>query len=45
MKTGSFKTQKSYLQEAANIIYSLKKKKNHIKLLKQIFFGKGIKAK
>lgn len=44
MKTGSFKTQKSYLQEAANIIYSLKKK-NHIKLLKQIFFGKGIKAK
>lgn len=27
MKTGSFKTQKSYLQEAANIIYSLKKKK------------------
>lgn len=44
MKTGSFKTQKSYLQEAANIIYSLKEN-IHLKLLKQIFFGKGIKAK
>lgn len=44
MKTGSFKTQKSYLQEAANIIYSLKKKKSY-QTVEAIFFGKGIKAK
>lgn len=36
MKTENSKSQKSYLQEAANVIYSLKI--IHIKLLEQIFF-------